>query len=149
MVVEVVVALSPPISETAMVNETKGLKILWRNCCGGSILLTQTSFSIPSMKFTNILEMWFCGDISKNVPSCRMMREKDVKHVKGGKQKLSNIKSLVKQVIIAAGVANRHDLVVQNWSPRKLMDLYLDVRHFFDFPCLSSDKRRLCETISW
>ena len=56
--------ITPPVSETAMVNETKGLKILWRNCCGGSILLTQPSFSIQSMKFTNMLAMRFCGDIS-------------------------------------------------------------------------------------
>ena len=51
-----------------------------------------------------------------------MMRAKDVMHVKGGKQKLSKMKSLVKQVITAAGIANRHDLVVRNWSPRKVMD---------------------------
>ena len=49
----------------------------------------------------------------------------------------------------AAGVANRHDLVVRNWSPRKVMDLYLGVRHFFDFPWLSSDKNRRHEKISW
>ena len=76
------------------------------------------------------------------------MREKDVKHVKGGKQKLSNMKSLVKQVIRAMGIANRHDLVVRNWFPRKVMDLYMGVRHFFDFPCLSSDKGRRYKTIS-
>ena len=76
------------------------------------------------------------------------MRAKYVMHVKGGKQKLSNMKSLVKQVIRAAGIANRHDLVVQNWSPRKVMDLYMGIRNFFTFPCLSSDKRRRYETIS-
>ena len=78
-----------------------------------------------------------------------MMRAKDVNYVKGGKQKLSNIKYLVKQVIKAAGIVNIYDLVVRNWSPRKVMDLYLGVRHFFDFPCLSSDKRRRYEAISW
>ena len=88
-----------PISETAMVNETKGLNILWGNFRGESILLTQPSFSIPSTTFTNMLAMWFCGDISKNIPPYRMMKAKYVKHVKGGKQKLSNMKSLVKQVI--------------------------------------------------
>ena len=77
-----------------------------------------------------------------------MTREKDVKHAKGGKQKLSNMKSFVKQVIRAVGIANRHDLVLRNWSPRKATDLYLGVRHFFAFPCLSSDKRRRYETIS-
>ena len=78
-----------------------------------------------------------------------MMREKYVKHVKGGNQKLSNMKYLVKQVIRAEEIANRYDLVVQNWSPRKVMDLYLGVRRLFDFPCLSSDTRRSYETISW
>ena len=32
--------ITPPVSETEMVNYTKGLKISWVNCCGGSILLT-------------------------------------------------------------------------------------------------------------
>ena len=63
-----------------------------------------------------------------------MLREKYVMHVKGGKQNLSNMKYLVKQVLRAAGIANINDLVVQNWFPRKVMDLYLGVRHFFDFP---------------
>ena len=97
-----------------MVNKTKGLKILPVKCRGGSILLTQPYFSIPSMKFTNMLAMWFFRDASKNIPPYRMMRLKDVKHVKGGKQKLSNMKYLVKQVRRSAGIVNRHDLVVQN-----------------------------------
>ena len=95
-----------------MVNETKGLKILWENCRGRSILLAQPSFSFLSMTFTCILAMWFCGDISKNIPPYRILRAKDAMHVKDGKQKLSNMKSLVKQLLRAAGIANRHDLVV-------------------------------------
>ena len=78
-----------------------------------------------------------------------MMRAKDVMHVKGGKKKLLNMKSLVKQVIRAMMIANRYGLVVQNLSPRKVMDLYLGVRHFFAFLCLSSDKRRRYGIISW
>ena len=70
-------------------------------------------------------------------------------HVKGGNQKLSNMKSLVKQVIRSAGIVNRHDLVVQKFPPRKVMDLDLGVRHFFNFPFLYSDKNRHYETISW
>ena len=144
----VAVALPPPVSETAKVNGNKGLKISWGNYCGGSIILTQHSFSFPSMTFINMLAMWFCGDISKNILPYRMLRTKYFIHVKGGKQKLSNMKSLVKQVIRAAGIANRHNLVVRNWSPWKVMDLYLGIRHLFDFPCLSSDKKRRYETIS-
>ena len=58
------------------------------------------------------------------------------------------MKYLVKHIIRAAGIVNRHDLVVRNWSPRKVMDLYLGVRHLFSFPCLSSDKKRSYEIIS-
>ena len=101
------------------------------------------------MTFANMLAMWFCWDISKNIPPYRVLTEKDVKHVKGGMQKLSNMKYLVKQVIRSAGIENRHDLVVQNWSPRKAIYLYLGVRHLFSFPCLSSDNRRCHETLSW
>ena len=95
-----------------MVTEAKGLKISWGNCRRGSILLTQTSSSIPYMTFTIMLAMWFCGDISKYIPPYRMIREKDVMHIKGGERNLSNMKYLVKQVIRATGIANRHDLVV-------------------------------------
>ena len=87
-------------------------------------------------------------EIFLKIPPYRMLRAKDVKHVNGGKQKLTNMKSLIKQVIRAAGIANRDNLVVQNWSPRKVMDLCLGVRNFYDFTCLSSDNRRLYETIS-
>ena len=59
------------------------------------------------------------------------------------------MKYLVKQITRAVEIANRHDLVVQNWSPRKAMDLYLGVRHYFVFPCLSSYKKRRYEKISW
>ena len=51
--------ITPPISEMATMNETKGLNIPWVNCCGGSILLTQPSFSFLSMTFKNMLVMWF------------------------------------------------------------------------------------------
>ena len=54
MVVAVAVALPPPVSETAMVNETKGLKISWGNCHGGIILLTQPSFSSPQNYIANM-----------------------------------------------------------------------------------------------
>ena len=85
MTVAVVVALLPPVAETAMVNETKGPNILWGNCHGGIILLTQPSFSILSMKFTNMLAMWFFRDIYIYIHPYRMMRVKYVKHVKGVK----------------------------------------------------------------
>ena len=79
--------ITPPVDQMEMANDTKRLKISCGNCRGGSILLTQPSFSIPYMKFTNMLEMWFCRDISKNIPPYRMLSSKYVQHVKGGNQK--------------------------------------------------------------
>ena len=77
--------ITPPVSQTPMVNDTKGRKIPWVNCRGGSILLTQPSFSFPSITFPNMLAMWFCGNISKNIHPYSMLRLKDIKHLKGGK----------------------------------------------------------------
>ena len=81
-----------------------------------------------------MLEMWFCRDISENISPYRMLRSKYVKHINNGKQRLSNMKYLVKQAIRAAGIVNRYYLVVQNCSLMTAMDLYLGVMHFFVFP---------------
>ena len=51
------------------------------------------------------------------------------------------MKTLVKYVMRASVIANRIDLIVTCWSPRKVMDLYLGVRHFFAFPCLIYEKK--------
>ena len=128
---------------------TKGLMISWENCREGSILLTTSSFSFPSMTFPIMLTMWFCCDVSKNIPPYRILKAKDVMRLKGGKQKLSNMKSLVKHVIRAASIANRCDLVVRSWSPGKVLDLYRGVKHFFAFPTLLNGKGRRYDTISW
>ena len=36
--------ITPPDAQTEMVNDTKGMKILWGDFCRGSILLNQPSF---------------------------------------------------------------------------------------------------------
>ena len=58
------------------------------------------------------------------------------------------MKYLVKQLIRAADIVNIHGLVLQKWSPRKVMDLYMGVRNFFAFTSLSSDKMRRYEKTS-
>ena len=100
------------------------------------------------MTLTNMLSMWFCGDISKNIPPYRMLRCKDMKQLNGGKQKLSNMKTLVKHVLIAAVIANWNDLVVDYWYPRNVIDLYVGVIYFLDFPCIAYEKRRRYDTMS-
>ena len=114
---------SPPVAHTA-VNHIKGLNISWGNCRGGENILTSSKNSFPSMKFPNMLSMWFCGDISKYIHPYRMLWCKDAKQVKGEKQKLPNMKTLMKHVMRLAVIVNWNDLVVNFWSPRKVMDLY-------------------------
>ena len=130
-----------PVAHTT-VNNIKGMNIPWVNSCRGNIILTSYEFLFPFMTLPNMLSMWFCDDISKNIPPYRMLQCKYMKQVKCEKQKLSNMKTLVKHVMRAAVILNMNDLVVTSWSPRKVVDLYVGVRHFFDFPCLTYEKRR-------
>ena len=58
------------------------------------------------------------------------------------------MKILLKHFMSAAVIPNWNDLVVNCWSPRKLMDLYRGVRYLFAFPCLTHDKRIRYETMS-
>ena len=78
-----------------------------------------------------------------------MLRCKDVKQVKGVKQKLPNMKTLVKHLMREAVIANRNGFVMTCWSPSKVMDLYVGVRNFFDFPFIAYEKRRRYERMSW
>ena len=59
------------------------------------------------------------------------------------------MKTLVKYVMKAVVIENINDLVVIFCPPKKVMDLYGGVRHFLTFPCLTYDKRRHYEKISW
>ena len=138
----------PPVSHTE-VNHIKGMNISWGNYRIGKIILTEFNFSFPSMTFPNMLPMWFCGDIKKNILPFRMLWCKYVEQVKDEKKRMSNIKALVKHVTKAAVIDNRNDLVVDFWYPRKVMDLYRSVRKFFAFPYPTNNKRRRFETMSW
>ena len=81
--------ISPPVAHAAF-NSIKGLNISWVKFRGGNILLNASNFSFPSMTFQNVLSIWFCGDISKKNPPYIILRCKDVKQVRGGKN-LSNM----------------------------------------------------------
>ena len=71
-----------------------------------------------------------------------MLKAIDVKHMKGGKQKLSNMRKLVSHVLRAAtDLAGLQHLVVKEWNVRNVLDLYNAVKHWFKFPSLCSHKR--------
>ena len=112
------------------------------------MLLSQL-FHYPSLTFPNMLTMMFCGDVSKNIPPYRMQRQSDVRHLKGGKQKVSNMKYLVKHVLRAAIFVNRPELEVMVWTSRRVIDLYDGVNYMFAFPCLTANRKRRHETIAW
>ena len=67
--------------------------------------------------------------------------------MKGGIQKLSMTKKLVKSIEKGVRIVNLPHLLVQNWTSRHDVDLYNAVKHLFAFPSLN--KRRRLETIAW
>jgi len=102
------------------------------------------------MSFVNMLGMWYCGDISKNIPPYRLLKACDVKGMKGGKQKISNMRCLVRHVERAAGLANVEHLIMNRWDQRGVLDLYGAVKHFFEFPSLVGGKhKRRYEQLCW
>ena len=66
--------------------------------------------------------------------------------MKGGIQKLSTMKKLVKTVDKGVRIVNLHHLLVQNWTSRHVLDLYNAVKNLFAFTSLN--KRRRLEKIS-
>ena len=100
-----------------------------------------------SMTLPNLLTMWYCGDRSKNIPPFRMIRGSYIREMKGGIQKLSMMKKLVKHVVKVVRIVNLPHPLVQNWISINVLDLYNAVKHLFAFTSLN--KRRRLETIAW
>ena len=96
-----------------------------------------------------MLCMWYCGDISKNIPPYRLLKAVDVKELKGGKQKLSNMRCLVRHVERGAAIVNLRHLVKKKWETRDVLDLYHAVKHLFEFPSLVNGKQRRFEQLGW
>ena len=126
-----------------------GIVISWQNVSNGNLCLLPKDYTIPKMSFPNMLTMWYCGDISKNVPPYRLLKAVDVKEVKFGKQKLSNMRCLVRHVERGARIVNLAHLIVKKWEVRDVLDLYHAVRHLFEFPSLIVGKRRQFEQLNW
>ena len=70
-----------------------------------------------------------------------------MRYMKGGIQKLSMMKKLVKNVEKGVWIVNLTHLLVKNWTSIHVFDLYNAVKHLFAFN--SFNKRRHLETISW
>ena len=111
-------------------SQPRGLVISWNNCRDGRILLLPRNYVFPSMTLPNLLTMWYCGDRSKNIPPYWMIRGSDMREMKGGIQKLSTMKKLVKNVEKGVRIVNLPHLLVQNWTSIHVLDLYNAVKFF-------------------
>ena len=109
----------------------RGLVISWNNCRDGRISLLPRNYVFTSMTLPNLLTMWYCGNRLKNIPPYRMIRGSDMREMKGDIQKLSTIKKFVENVEKGVHIVNLPHLLFQNWTSRKLPDLYNTVKHFF------------------
>jgi len=78
-----------------------------------------------------------------------MIRANDLREMKGGSQTLLMVKKLVIHVESGIRMVHLTHLLVQNWTPRHVLDLYNAVKHLFSLPSLQRSKRRRLETISW
>ena len=135
------------IKEDNRESQPRGLVISWNNCRDGRILLLPRNYVFPSMTLPNLLTMWYCGDRSKNIPPYWMIRGSDMREMKGGIQKLSTMKKLVKNVEKGVRIVNLPHLLVQNWTLIYFLDLYNAVKNLF--ASTSLNKRRRLKRISW
>ena len=76
------------------------------------------------MALPKFLMMWYCGDRSKNIPPYMMIRGSDMREMKLGIQKLIMMNKLVKNVEKGVLIMNLPHLLVQNWTSRRVLDLY-------------------------
>ena len=136
-------------SSNKQTQKSKGFFISWKNM-GKNMSKLPKTYYFPSMSFPNMLTMWYCGDITNNIPPYRMLSCHDVQHMlsksgkksrgkksRVGKGQLSNMRTLVHHVKRAATLAGHGILVrkcVKDASPRNVLDLYNIVKIYFAFP---------------
>ena len=85
--------------------------------------------------------MWYCDYRSKNIPPYWMIRGSDMREMKGGIQKFSMMKKLVKMLEKGVRIVNLPHLFVQNCTLIHVLDLYNYVKLFFSFPSLKRRRR--------
>ena len=149
--VELPTAQSRQVNQQARrsIEKGRGIVISWQNVSNGNLRLVSKTFTIPKMSFPNMLIMWYCGDISKNIPPYRLLKACDVKDVKGGKQKLSNMRCLIRHVERGARMVGMGHLIMKKWDTRGVIDLYRATKHLFAFPSLMDGKKRRYEQLGW
>lgn len=128
------------------------LAISWENCENGNINLLPNNYDFPSIPFSNLTTMWYCGNVEENIVPFHMLRASHVKHLKHGKQKLSNMKRVINWIHDAARKVGKPELILadsRRWTVAKSVALYEAVAPLFKFPALGLSKTRRFETITW
>ena len=98
---------------------------------------------------TNLVRMWYCGDVPSNIPPYKILRKCYISHLKHGKCKLSQMKKLMDHVEWAASIVNKTHLVRNDCTAEHAFELYNAVMHLFFFDSIKAGKRRRYESIPW
>jgi hypothetical protein len=114
----------------------------------GRFQLIPQSFTFPSLTLASLVTSWYCGDYSKSIPPYRYLKPCDVKHIKGGRQKIMHMKILMSCVEKAAKIVNLPHLIKRKMNDKDAITLYNSVKHLFRIPAGEGKKRRY-ETLSW
>ena len=72
-----------------------------------------------------------------------------MKDVKGGKQKILNMRCLVQHVERGARMAGMEHLIMKKWDTRGVLDLYHATKHFFALPSLVNGQQQMYEQLGW
>ena len=75
--------------------------------------------------------MWYCGDRLKNIPPYWMIIGSDMREMKGGIQKLSMMKKLVKILEKGVQIVKLPHPLVKHCTSIHVLDLYNDVKNIY------------------
>ena len=134
--------------EPSRMEDPKKLLLLMYGTSNGRFQLLPENFTFPTLTLASLVTAWYCGNRSKGIPPYRVLKGCDVLDVKSGKQKLTNMKGLMRCVEKGARIVNLPHLVKRNMAERDAITLYNSVKHLFQFPATNNKKRRY-ETMSW
>jgi len=98
-------------SGNGLVPQIRRFQLSWSNVRNGQIHLLPSGYQFPIMPLNNFITMWYCGDRESRIPPYRMLSYKDVKEIKGGKQKLCNMRKMVQCIEQAARLIGCSHLV--------------------------------------
>ena len=117
--------------------------ISWNNCRDKRIYLIPRHYVFPSSTIPNLLTMWYCGDISKNIPSYWILRCSDMRETKGGIQKLSMMKKLAENVEKGVRIVNLPYLLVKNRDMSLIFIILVNICLHFIILTKGSASRKL------